>query len=223
MVPATRWRILQIADSAFPTGGFAHSAGLEAAVQFGQARTPARLEQYVRAHLWNTGHSATPFVAAAHDDPRAVWDLDARIDALLTNHIANRASRTQGRAFIATCERVFDEADLAPLALRARARQAPAHLAPLFGAALGALGVARDEALAVHLHLALRGVVSAAVRLGVVGPLEAQRLSAGCAPLLDAVLAACSGLAPDEAACTAPVADIYAATHDRLYARLFQS
>jgi urease accessory protein len=220
---AIRWRVLQIADSAFPAGGFAHSAGLEAAVHHGEARTAERLEAFVAAHLWNAGHAGLPFVAAAHGAPRAVWELDAEQDALLTNHVANRASRTQGRAFIATCERVFDEAALSPLALAARARHAPSHIAPLFGAALGVLGIDRDETLGIFMHLSLRGVVSAAVRLGVVGPLEAQRLSARLAPTLDGVLAACSTLHPDSAASTAPVADIYPPTHDRLYARLFQS
>jgi urease accessory protein len=223
MGPALPWRVLQIADSAFPTGGFAHSAGLEAAVHFGNAGTPAGLVAYLEAHVWNAGHGALPFVGAAHDDRSAVWSLDAHLDALLTNHVANAASRTQGRAFIATCERAFDEPELVPLASRARARQSPSHLAPVFGAALAVLGLPRADALAVFLYGALRGAVSAAIRLGVVGPLEAARLSSGFAPMLDRVLAACADLRPDDATCTAPVADILAATHDRLYARLFQS
>jgi urease accessory protein len=226
MLAALSWRVIQLADSAFPAGGFAHSAGLEAASHLGEARSPPRLDAFVRAHLWNVGTASLPFVGAAHDAPRElreVWALDARVDAFLTNHVANRASRTQGRAFAATCARVYDEPFLRALASGARARDVTAHHAPVFGAALAAIGIGRDECLALHLYLALRGVTSAAVRLGLVGPLEAQRLQARHGATLDLVLAECSALGPDAAAVSAPLLDVLGATHDRLYARLFQS
>jgi urease accessory protein len=223
MIAATQWRILQIADSGFPTGGFAHSAGLEAAVHLGEARTPERLDAYVRAHLWNVGHAALPFVGAAHDAMDGVWALCDWIDACLTNHVANRASRTQGRAFLATCASVFGVPAIVAMAARARSPSAAAHLAPVFGAALGALGIARGDALALHLQLALRSVVSAAVRLGIAGPLEAQRLQLRHGTTLDAVLASCAALRPEQAATVAPIHEIVGATHDRLYAKLFQS
>src|ERR1700730_14489767 len=81
MTAAISWRVLQIADSAFPTGGFAHSAGLEAATQLGAARTSDQLDTYIRVHLWNVGNASLPFVAAAYDQPDEVWAMDARIDA----------------------------------------------------------------------------------------------------------------------------------------------
>lgn len=218
-----RWQLLQIADSAFPTGGFAHSSGLEAAIHHGRARTAGGLFEYVREYLWNVGRASLPFVGAAFDAPGAVWTLDAWVDATLASHVANRASRTQGRTFVATCARAFEQPALAALAARARSREAAAHLAPMFGASLAALGAERDEALALHLHLALRGVTSAAVRLGIVGPHEAQRLQRRHVDTLDAVLAECATLTPDDAAVVAPLLDCMGATHDRLYVRLFQS
>jgi urease accessory protein len=218
-----RWQLLQIADSAFPTGGFAHSAGLEAAMHHGRARTAADLDAYVREHLWNVGYASLPFVGAAFDATGEVWALDAWIDATLLNHVANRASRTQGRAFLATCSRVFDHPVVQDLAARARARESASHLAPMFGAALAALGASRNETLALHLYGSLRGIASAAVRLGVVGPHEAARLQLRHAATLDGVLAECEALSPESAATVAPLHDILGATHDRLYARLFQS
>jgi urease accessory protein len=61
------------------------------------------------------------------------------------------------------------------------------------------------------------------VRLGLVGPHQAQRLLRSHGRTLDAVLAACASLTPDEAATASPVLDLMGATHDRLYTRLFQS
>jgi urease accessory protein len=218
-----RWRILQLADSGFPTGGFAHSAGLEAAMHCGEVATAERLAAYVHAYLWNVGNAVLPFVAAAHDRPQDVQRVDAQVDAFLTNHVANRASRTQGRAFVTTCARVFDTPAITELAGRARAGEAASHLAAMFGAVLAALAVERHETLAIHLYLALRGMVSAAVRLGIVGPYEAQRMHGRHWETLDSVLARCSAMTPADAATVAPVLDVVGATHDGLYSRLFQS
>jgi urease accessory protein len=218
-----RWRLLQIADSSFPTGGFAHSNGLEAAVHHGRARTADQLDAYVRGWLWNVGYASLPFVTAAFDTPDGVWSLDAWIDATITSHVANRASRTQGRTFLATCVRTFDEPAIVALAARSRTRDVRAHFAPVFGASLAALGASREEAAMLHLHTALRGVLSAAVRLGVVGPHEAQSMQRRYTSTLDEVLAECGSLSPRDAATLFPLSDIMGATHDRLYARLFQS
>jgi urease accessory protein len=226
-----RWLFLQLADSAFPTGGFAHSAGLEAAVQTGEVVGAAGLARFVAASLWQVGLGALPFVTAGHavadsaEAVEAVEALDAASDAFLVSAVQNRASRTQGRALVSTCARIFtaEPSPLQSLDDLVKDRRIVAHLAPLFGATAAKLGASRAETQELTLHLALRSVLSAAVRLGVVGPHEGQRLHHAHAGQLDRVLAACSELGPDEVAQPAPHFELIGSLHDRLYSRLFQS
>ena len=56
----------QLADSAFPTGGFAHSGGLEAAWQHGEVANRGELVSFIEASLHQLGHAALPFVTAAY-------------------------------------------------------------------------------------------------------------------------------------------------------------
>jgi urease accessory protein len=85
------------------------------------------------------------------------------------------------------------------------------------------LGVDRNDAGGVHLHCALRGLLSAAVRLSVVGPHEAARIHDRRAGTLEAVLAECKALPMEEAANVMPLLEVVWPTHEGLYARLFQS
>jgi urease accessory protein len=217
------WLILQLADASFPAGGFAHSGGLEAAVQQGEIAGLAGVSAFLRAALYQAGHGALPLVGAAHDAPARLASLDALCEAFLSNAVANRASRTQGRAFASTCERAFPRSAVQAIGDRIRRERLGPHYAPLFGAMLQALGVERAEAHALFLYLTCRGVLAAAVRLGAVGPHQAQRLQSEMRPELDRVLAACGRLGATDLAQTAPLVDLWQSTHDRLYSRLFQS
>jgi urease accessory protein len=73
------------------------------------------------------------------------------------------------------------------------------------------------------LYATLRGLASAAVRLGIIGTYAAQRLQVDCAAELDVVLERCACLRDADIAQTAPILDLLQAGHDRLYSRLFQS
>ena len=216
------WLLLQLSDSALPTGGFAHSGGLEAAAQQREVRTGDDLRRFLRDGLWQAGHCLLPLASAAHADPAALPRLDARADAFLVSRVANRASRTQGRAFLDTCARIFP-AEVSGFREEARRAKLLLHQAPISGAVLHALGVERTQAQQLLLSLTLRGLLFAAVRLGIAGTHQAQRMLHEMSPALDEVLAACGGLGEDAIAQTAPLADLFGSTHDRLYSRLFQS
>ena len=217
------WKVFQIVDSAFPSGGFAHSGGLEAGFRLGEVRSRDELDAFVDSAVWQAGRGALPFAGGAFDSPERLAELDAACDAMMLGHVANRASRAQGRALVATCARVFEVPAIVAIDEACRARALRVHLAPAFGASMRALEIARRDALGMVLHVGLRGVLSAAVRLNLVGPNEAQRMTFERAALLETVLAACERLAPEEAAQAAPVLEWIGAAHDRLDTKMFVS
>jgi urease accessory protein len=135
--------------------------------------------------------------------------------------VANRASRAQGAALLRAAEVAFAAA--APLASRARAARLACHHAPVHGAVLAALGADADTARRLFLFATVRGVLAAAVRLGLAGPLEAQSLQARLAPELADALRACEAIGVEEAAAASPLVDLVQGHQDRLYSRLFQS
>jgi urease accessory protein len=215
------WLTWQIVDSAFPTGVVAHSWGLEAAWQQGEVDGLDTLRAFLEASIQQAGYAALPLVNDAHRSPERLEAHDALAEAFLLNAVANRASRIQGRTLLGTAGRIWPSAALA--ALQTRAAATCAHIAPVSGATFRAIGVPLPTVQKVVLYGAARGVLSAAVRLGIAGSFETQRMQHECSPWLDRIADRCSALSSDDLAQTAPLLDLLQAGHDRLYSRLFQS
>jgi urease accessory protein len=221
-IAGDQWLIWQLADSAFPTGGFAHSGGLEATWQHGELRNRAELRSFIEASLWQFGKGSLPFMLGAYDQPAELLRLDLLCDSFTTNHVANRASRLQGRALLASAERIFGGADLKQIRESASAGQ-PFHLSPVFGGVVRALGIGRRTVAELFFFTYMRGLTASAVRLGVIGPMEAQSLQHQCASPAVEILDHCEMLTVDDVAQTAPLLDLWQGAQDRLYSRLFQS
>jgi urease accessory protein len=224
----------QLADSAFPTGGFAHSAGLEAAWQHGEVRNRNELREWLVVSMNQVSRAALPFVNAAHAEPERLEELDRLCDAFTSNHVANRASRLQGRALLVAVERIFPERSLEsapPLNGHHRLKrpedrspsQPFAHLSPVFGMVTSSLGIAHDEAIRLFVFMHLRSAIAAAVRLNIVGPMEGQAIQFQLSGQAESVAQRGASLTLDDLALTAPLLDLWQGAQDRLYSRLFQS
>lgn len=211
----------QIVDSAFPTGAFAHSCGLESAWHQGEVEDRDALGRFLRWSVLQAGHATLPLLNSAYHHPDHLVALDELAESFLVNAVANRASRVQGRSLVATAASIWPSDRMAEL--RTLAQTTCAHVAPLSGATFRVLGLPLATAQKVALFGAARAVLTAAVRLGIAGSFEAQRMQHGSRRWLEEVAQRCGALTADDLAQTAPVIDILQGGHDRLYSRLFQS
>ena len=214
--------ILQIADSAFPIGGFAHSNGLESAMKWGELNGDDELQRFFRDSLMQAARGSLPMVQATHRGD-SLSKVDWLCDRFLNNHVANRASRRQGQALINTACCVFPFSSLARRRLLIRQGNLPCHMAPAFGWILSTLSVSEEETCRLFLFMTLRSLVSSAVRLSLVGPLRGHAIQYELNSHVEYVLERCTESTLENIVQTAPVIDILQATHDRLYSRLFQS
>jgi urease accessory protein len=217
------WLVLQLADSAFPAGGFAHSNGLEAAWQQGEIRSSSELIEFVEVHLAQTARAALPFVNEAYHSARPYAEIDGLCDVFLSNHVANRSSRAQGQAFLFASAQAFESACLRNLRAEVSKEKLPGHLAPAFGRVLRLLKIGHPVCSRLFLFMNARTLMASAVRLGIIGPMAAQSIQWRIAPYAEKVAFGCSGLRLAEVAQTSPLLDILQGAHDRLYSRLFQT
>ncbi|PFH58146.1 hypothetical protein XA68_14108 [Ophiocordyceps unilateralis] len=103
--------------------------------------------------------------------------------------------------------------------------QPAAHFAPLFGAVCAVAGLAARQAAYVFLLGHARAIVSAAVRAGVFGPYQAQRvLAAGqLRGYIDALVEREWCTATECAGQSVPLVDLWIGRHELLYSRIFNS
>jgi len=93
----------------------------------------------------------------------------------------------------------------------------------VFGVCLRRLDVPRGTSARLFFFNHLRAILASAVRLNIVGPMEAQVLQHRLATLAEEMAVRSAAYTLDDLAQTAPLLDLWQGAQDRLYSRLFQS
>ncbi|KAL9233544.1 hypothetical protein vseg_008526 [Gypsophila vaccaria] len=221
------WTLWQLVDSILPTGGFAHSFGLEAAIQAHIVNTPDDLQTFVAHVLENTGSQLLPFVYTATTSPGIeTWHrLDKMLNAMLSNEVARKASSTQGSALLRIASAMFTELpSLKAMRLQSlQNRSVSFHHAPIFGLVCGLLGLDPSISQRAYLFVTLRDIVSAATRLNLIGPQAAAILQHQVASTAEEILNRWKDRDVEDACQTAPLIDTVQACHGYLFSRMFSS
>ncbi|KAL2329079.1 hypothetical protein Fmac_022506 [Flemingia macrophylla] len=225
--PFSQWSQWQLLDSLLPTGGFAHSFGLEAAVQSHFVSNSNDLKTFIIHILENTGSLLLPFVYSASLLPNIeTWhNLDKILDATLTNEVARKASISQGSALMRVASAVFFETPSLKTMRDASLGLGTVsfHHAPVFGLICGALGFDSTSSQRAYMFITMRDLLSAATRLNLIGPLGAALLQHQVAPVAEVILEKWMNRAAEEACQTMPLLDTVQGCHGYLFSRLFSS
>lgn len=217
-------RLLHLADSALPTGSFAYSYGLESSLTFGLLRTETEFRAYLYSFLQQAVGFELPFVTSAAQAPPG--DLGALLlayDAQLLTPSLYQASLTQGKNWLKLLATFYPEAGLTELGHALARRELPAHFVPLFGLSLGKTGFAVADIQLTYLHLALRDQLSAAIRLGFIGPMAGHRLQHDFYSVFENLLATADIRPYTEATRCTLLLEVAQMLHDDIYSRLFQN
>ena len=219
---------LRFVDSFFPSGGYAFSSGLEAAVHGGLVKNVEDLSHFVIESL-TTGTGEREAVAAglAHDVfvsgiLEVAFNADRELEAMKLGRESRTASRQMGRQVIRlAAEQQERNALIGDYRAAVEAGHSPGHMAVSLGLTLAAAGWSKEETIAAFLYQTATGFVAAAMKLMPLGQREGQRLLESWLSVIERV----SQRAAQQRVLRSwsPIQDIYAMRHGRLESRLFRS
>jgi urease accessory protein len=227
--------ILQLSDSAFPSGRYTLSYGLEALGQSGHLSTPAAgstltvlLCDSVRSGV---GPSDGRALACAHRavgpdgdvDLELVSRVDLRLTAVKTARENREASARTGRAVLATATAAICGDALDDYAERVRQGRSTGNHAVVIGLLSALLGVPRLEAVVGELYAFASGWAAAAVRLGLVNHRAAQGLLHRARPAIAAAAREALERDIDQIASCTPLLEVMSMRHEQAELRLFAS
>jgi urease accessory protein len=206
--------LTQWLSPAYPTGAFAWSHGLEAAIHAGWVRDAHSLQDWLEDLLTDgTGRSDAIFIALAEccGSPKALHRLDQTARAFCASSERVTESDRQGAAFARVTRRVWD-LDL------------PDCLLPVaLGRAAHLMALPVPEVTALYLQNFASNLIAAAQRMMPLGQTDAQAVLARLTPLCASVAADAETVSEDDLYSNCFLSDIAAMRHETQDPRLFQS
>ncbi|MFD2721575.1 urease accessory protein UreF [Hymenobacter monticola] len=219
-------RLLHLVDSAIPTGSFAYSYGLESSITFGLVNTPFDLRNHLYAYLQQAGSAELPFINSTFHltEKSPEFQIVAEeYDAQLLVPALHKASAAQGRNWLKLLATFYPEATLETITQWFTSQNIPPHFTLVFTLALQRVGFELKELQAMYLHMLLRDQLSAAIRLGFLGPLEGHQLQHDFYAVFEHIVAAQAGKGYGGAGRSAFLLDAAQVLHEDIYSKLFQN
>ena len=220
-------RLLQTTDSMFPTGAYAHSFGLEGAVQDGLVTDTASLDEFLanqivpallHLELPCTRHA---YEAVEADDFETLCKLDRQYAALKGTRELREASARTGRQRLELLKKIAPDAWWEKMDAARRTGTLDAHDVIVIGAQGSRADIPLEAVQTAVYYQALAALVSASLKLIRIGQEACQDLLGKHLRDVPMAIEAARDVSPDEMGWFSPTLDIASARHETAYTRLF--
>jgi urease accessory protein len=221
------YRLLTWFTPAFPVGAFSFSHALEAAVESGAADRRGALENWIAAVvIHGSGRIDADILrdayrAAVAGDLPALAQTNRRGLAFRATSEMALETAVQGTAFLDTCRAAWPDPFLDRWA--SALVDSPVCYAAAVGAATARAGIPVEWALTAYLQAMTANLVSAGLRLGIIGQTDGQRILAALESVIAATATAAADRGPDAFGSATFAVELASMEHETQYTRLFRS
>jgi len=216
--------LLQLSDSGFPSGAYTLSHGLETLVADGAISSADDLAAFLRASLLDRlARSDLVVLLAVHGaaDLGLVLEHDRRLSTVKLASDERIASQRVGRRLATEASRLVVDDLLAGYLVAIADDRTPGNAAAASGLAMRAFGVRAHEAALGAAWSFANGLCAAAVRLGLLGHGDAQRILREAAPVMVEAVDRAATADPLHLRPSAPQLEAALARHQVAAAHLF--
>lgn len=219
------YRLLAWLSPGFPVGAFSYSHGLEAAVESGAVHDRSSLQSWIVAIVaQGSGRIDADILRDAHHaasagDFSGLAAVNRRGVAYRTTAELALESEAQGQAFLTTCRTAWPDVFLDKWG----AMDQPVCYAAAIGAATARAGIPLDEALIAYLQALAANLVSAGLRLAIIGQTDGQRILAALEPVVIRAAQDATCRDPADFGAATFAVDLVSMAHETQYTRLFRS
>ncbi|WP_009630798.1 urease accessory protein UreF [Synechocystis sp. PCC 7509] len=219
--------LMQLSDSAFPSGSFTLSHGLESLVYSGQIKTADDFQEFLKLLLYNKiGTSDLVALLNAHrasinNDLVEIRRADLRLFASTTIAQTRETQRKSGRALLMVAQSVWNDEQLQTLAVDT-ATGTIQCLHPVIFAVVGRTALLNEsDTMLAFVHSFIASLANAAIRLGVLGHIQAQVVINAIAFDIEPIINNAISMTLDDIRSCTPAIDIAQMRHKYLSQRQF--
>jgi urease accessory protein len=223
--------LIQTTDTLFPSGGYAHSYGLEEMVALGKIKDKNDLEAFLIGEILpSLADLELPYLlfcqeAAEARDQDELLDLNEEISAWKLTREIREAGHSQGLQMLRMIDQLYPDEWAGSFARELRERSLPCQQITATAILRDLQGVPPSASMTAWVYQAVSNFCSASIKLLRLGEVACQKIIGKCIceEELQTILSRATRVSRDQAGWFNPMLDLASARHELAFSRLFIS